>query len=257
VAHTQAGLAGALRARGSSGDADEAASLTAAAARTAEQLGMKPLVERLKSDQPAAATPSPARAGAARVRPNIYRLEGDFWTVSYGDRVVRLKDSKGMRYIAQLLRHPGEEHLVLDLVGRDEGAPPRIATDLSIGGRTLGEEVVDARAIAAYRHRLVELRDALEEAEGFGDRGKCSALRSEMEELAQHLSEALGLGGRSRRATSDLERARSAVTKRIRDAIKRLHRDNPSLGDYLGRTIRTGYFCVYTPNADEAAAWQL
>ena len=36
----------------------------------------------------------------------FYR-EGEFWTIAYEGRVVRLKHTKGMHYLAQLLRHPG------------------------------------------------------------------------------------------------------------------------------------------------------
>src|SRR5262245_7837199 len=41
--------------------------------------------------------------------------EGDFWTISYEGRLVRLKDAKGMRYLAELLRHPGRPFHVAEL----------------------------------------------------------------------------------------------------------------------------------------------
>jgi hypothetical protein len=41
--------------------------------------------------------------------------EGDFWTVAYEGRVVRLKDVKGMHYLAQLLAHPGRRYHVCEL----------------------------------------------------------------------------------------------------------------------------------------------
>ena len=50
-------------------------------------------------------------------RSGIFRKEGEHWTVGYGDRAFRLKDTRGFTYLAHLLRHPGTEFHVLDLVG--------------------------------------------------------------------------------------------------------------------------------------------
>ena len=37
----------------------------------------------------------------------VFRKEGQFWTIVYQDRILRLRDTKGLRYIARLLLHPG------------------------------------------------------------------------------------------------------------------------------------------------------
>jgi hypothetical protein len=47
----------------------------------------------------------------------IFHKEGEFWTVGYGGNSFRLKDTKGLGYLAHLLRHPAVEIHVLDLVG--------------------------------------------------------------------------------------------------------------------------------------------
>ena len=62
----------------------------------------------------------------------------------------------------------------------------------------------------------------MEEAERFNDPDRAARARSEMDTIAEHLAAAVGLGGRDRRATSEAERARSAVTKRIKEAINRI-----------------------------------
>src|ERR1700757_2183012 len=46
----------------------------------------------------------------------IFRTEGEYWTVGYGGKSLLLKDTKGLGYLAHLLRHPGTEFHVLDLV---------------------------------------------------------------------------------------------------------------------------------------------
>src|ERR1700688_3534417 len=47
----------------------------------------------------------------------VFRKEGEFWTVAYGGNAFRLRDSRGLGYLAHLLRHPGVEFHVLDLFG--------------------------------------------------------------------------------------------------------------------------------------------
>jgi hypothetical protein len=59
----------------------------------------------------------------------------------------------------------------------------------------------------------------------------------------------VGLGGRARRAGSAAERARSAVQRRIKNALGRIADADPELGAVLSRSVRTGNFCVYLPPA--------
>jgi len=40
---------------------------------------------------------------------NVFRCEGEYWTIVFDGKTVRLRDSKGMRYLAALLRRCGEE----------------------------------------------------------------------------------------------------------------------------------------------------
>ena len=74
-------------------------------------------------------TPSPARFGdratGSRSSVNgIFRKEGEYWTVGYGGKSFRLKDTKGLGYLAHLLRHPAVEFHVLDLAGGIAGQRP-------------------------------------------------------------------------------------------------------------------------------------
>ena len=48
------------------------------------------------------------------------------------------------------------------------------------------------------------------------------------------------------------ERARSTVTWRIRNAIKKLEPAHPALARHLGHSIKTGVFCSYTPGEGNA-----
>jgi hypothetical protein len=66
------------------------------------------------------------------------------------------------------------------------------------------------------------LRNDLEEAERFNDSYRAAKARGEMDTIAQQLAVAAGLGRRDQRSSSKAERARSAVRKRIKEAINRI-----------------------------------
>ena len=57
----------------------------------------------------------------------------------------------------------------------------------------------------------------------------------------------MGLGGRPRRVGAASERARVAVTRRLRDVFRRMAEQSPELGRHLEDALRTGTFCVYRP----------
>src|SRR5215471_18651640 len=52
---------------------------------------------------------------AARMSSNLFCREGEYWTVRYEGSVARVKDVKGLRYLARLLAHPGREFHAADL----------------------------------------------------------------------------------------------------------------------------------------------
>jgi hypothetical protein len=63
------------------------------------------------------------------------------------------------------------------------------------------------------------------------------------------------LGGRARNLSDPAEKARTAVTWRIRNAIKKIGQAHPELGRHLEVSIRTGIFCVYAP--DRRILWSV
>lgn len=59
-------------------------------------------------------------------------------------------------------------------------------------------------------------------------------------------------------ATHDeLERARSAVTKRIYDALRKIEKNHPMIGRHLSARVKTGYECIYAPDPDQPVVWRL
>src|SRR5262249_21136476 len=149
-----------------------------------------------------------------------------------------LPHMRGLADLQQLVLHPGRSFHVRILDSVESGAPlgPAGHVDAAesvVGGLGDAGEVLDDQARRAYRERLAEARRELEEAEGYHDLGRADRLRAELEALEQELSGAVGLGGRPRRARSDLDRRRVAVTKRIRAAIAQIAEACPVLGEHL------------------------
>jgi hypothetical protein len=157
-----------------------------------------------------------------------------------------------MRYLARLVAQPGREFHVLDLVAAENpgAAPAESGLAAELSRRALGDagEMLDARAKSAYRRRLTEIEDDIEQARALGDTGRAEQAGAEREFLVQELSRAVGLGGRDRRAASASERARVAVTRAIRQGIVRIGRHDPELGNHLDGAIRTGTYCAYVPD---------
>ena len=58
----------------------------------------------------------------------------------------------------------------------------------------------------------------------------------------------------ARRLDDPAERARRAVTNRIRDALARIETGQSALGRHLRTSIRTGTFCSYQP--ERTVAWE-
>jgi hypothetical protein len=222
-----------------------------------------------------ARTPAPALAGDTDTQPadvdQTFRQEGEYWTVAFAGTVRRIRDIRGLRYLAHLLSHPHEEMHVLTLAA--EGAPPGehdpdseitrqstadlgTATDAAFTGFTDAGEVLDPQAKAAYRRRIQDLQEELEEAQIYHDTGRMEKLQAELDFLTQELARAVGLGGRPRKAASAVERARINVTKAIKMGIRKIREQHPALGQHLEQTVRTGTFCAYRPHPHQSSAWQ-
>jgi len=108
----------------------------------------------------------------------VFRREGEYWTIVYAGTTVRLRDAIGLHYVAYLLAHPCQRVAVADLAAAVKGG-----------------------------------------------------------------------------SAADGERARSAVSKRIRNAVRRIQAHHPSLGCHLAAGIRTGAQCVYVPDPERGSTW--
>jgi hypothetical protein len=112
---------------------------------------------------------------------NLFRREGEYWTISYDGVLFRLRDLKGLRCLARLLGRPGERISAVELLMTEHG-----------------------------------------------DEAPASA-----------------------------EKARLAVTRRIKTAIEKMAPHHPSLAHHLSTTVRTGSQCLYRPDPVKPIRWEL
>jgi TolB-like protein len=185
----------------------------------------------------AVAHPDPPDAARA-----AFRRDGSLWTMAFAGLSVQLTHQKGFLDLAQLLARPGNEMHCLELADRP--------------AETSGEALVlDDRARRELKARARDLQQEIDAADAAHDTGRAERAREELDQIVEHLSGALGLGGRARPLGSAAERARSAVTWRIRNAIRKIASAHPRLGRHLENGVRTGTFCVYEP--ETPTAWSL
>jgi len=139
-----------------------------------------------------------------------------------------------------------------DKPGRACRPEPPLAADETATG---ADPVLDERARASYRARIAELEHDLSEAEAHNDLERIARAQWERDLVIEELSAAAGLGGRTRQLGSGIERARKAVTGRIRDAMRHIAEVHPELGEHLDESVSTGTTCCYDPS--QPVAWQL
>jgi hypothetical protein len=249
-------------------DLDEAAGLLGEAEALAVQLAAPAIAGRARgvvSRLPDGSVPSRAAEPLATAVEAMLSREGEVWSFDFEGRVVRVRDSKGIRHLAELLSQPGVEVHALDLVrsaspadAASVGASTAAAAELTVedGAAGMGS-ALDAAAKAAYRRRLEDLREDLDEAERFNDPERAARAREEMEFIASELAAAVGMGGRDRPQGSDAERARVNVTRAIKTAIRRLAEEDGELGEELEATVHTGLFCRHEPHMRRPVRWQI
>ena len=118
-------------------------------------------------------------------------------------------------------------------------------------------DLLDAEARAAYKARLDELQEEIDEAEEFNDPVRAEKARDEREFLVRELARAVG-PGRPGPQGGVPRRARPPQ----RDPGDPRGDDQPGAGASVARahltaTIRTGRYCSYTPDPRTPVAWEL
>lgn len=213
---------------------------------TSSRLGASVWVDRGEQALRALEVNHDARPATGTVETDLASMAraGSIWTVTWRDEQGSIRHSKGLGDIAVLIQHRGEEISALQLAGASTNA------------WASRDQLIDVNALGAYKSRLEDLDHELDGARTDADIGRTEQLEHEREQLLAEIRRATGLAGRLRNNPNDpAERARKAVSARIRDAIRRLDVITPQLAAHLNRSIRTGLRCSYAPTATDDVQW--
>jgi len=167
---------------------------------------------------------------------NLFLKETAGWRLSFENSFIQLPEVKGFYDIQRMLSQPRQLFHCAELMGNviDEK----------------GEKLFDAKAKKHYEKRITELQADIREAEQLSDFSKLEKLQDEYDKLIEYLSQSLGIRRKVRESGNPIEKARSAVTWRIRSAIAKIESYHPQLGTHLSNAIKTGSFCCYQPDRD-------
>lgn len=171
----------------------------------------------------------------------VFQNEADLWLLVYEGQSVRMSGSKGFHDLTKLVSQPGRAIHCLELMG----------SPVVLEGKTL---LFDEKAKKQYQHKILELQAELSEAEASNDLERAVVVQKQYDDLLGHLSKGLGLQGKIRQTNNGVEKARLAVTWRIRKAIQTIEKAHPALGRHLKVSVKTGTFCTYNP--EKILHWQ-
>lgn len=166
----------------------------------------------------------------------FFLKESAAWKFSFEGSTVQSPEVKGFYDIQKMLMQPRQLFHCAELMGS--------ALDGS------GEKLIDEKARGQYQRKILELQSDLEEAEQLSNFERAEKLQEEYDQLIEHLSQSLNLKGRIRESGSTVEKARSAVTWRVRNAIARIEQYHPMLGAHLSNAVKTGTLCSYRPDRE-------
>jgi hypothetical protein len=161
-------------------------------------------------------------------------LEGDYWSITYGEESANLKDTKGAQYVAQLLCKPNEQ---ID------------ATELH-GGTEASLKAHEPNLVFSENMRELEgLYETLQEIEVRIAKGVASEEDHHNKDAVKNrVSELTKFGGGPRRGEV-AGSARSAVTTAIAKFIEHSRaKGMPEFASHLDRSIRTGQSLIYLGN---------
>lgn len=160
--------------------------------------------------------------------------KGEMWEFTFQGHSVLVKHTKGYHDISKLLADPNKDMHCMELMGS------QLQTKK-------GPAIIDKKAKTNYQNKIKTLQIEIEDAKEMNNYSRINALEEEYDALVDHLSQSLGLAGKPRELGSSVEKARSAVTWRIRSAIKKIKDLHPQLATHLSKSINTGTLCSYTP----------
>ena len=101
---------------------------------------------------PARPRPLPPSAAAHPADAAVFHREGDYWSIGFEGRTARVRDSRGLHYLARLLADPGREIYVLDLVALGRAGPDTPGGPLARAWLAMREMLASCSISTRKRH---------------------------------------------------------------------------------------------------------
>ncbi len=222
----------------------------------ASGLGMKSLAGQIRNSPSESSFSAISGTDPVEGNPCSFERQGAFWQVSFGGKVTLERHGVGMQYLATLLRYPGREFHVLDLISQSRPADPvgeiepvALEPGFGVSAFTGPGGGLDPGQRRAYSARLGRIEEELQHADALTS----TRLREERQLLAEEVAAAIGARGANR--SPDVEKARTSVQRAVRRAAGRIRADQEALGQHLDSAIRTGTYCSYQPDPRVPIQW--
>jgi len=192
-----------------------------------------------------------------RVPEYLFQLMGEYWEIRFGDDIIRLKDSKGLKYINVLLKNPYQP------IRSDTLTAPHV--NVTSSNREDTSNQVMEKEAPRVRHApdtvYVNMTNKIKELEEIVLQltpGSDKYFLAEEHIIAERKkrSKYFNRAGQERPHDSG-EKARQAVYTAITTAKKRINNSLPALFAHLQRYLNTGFECIYDPPPSELKSWQL
>jgi hypothetical protein len=200
--------------------------------------------------------------------PYVFRKEGRVWNVTYMGETTHIDHVKGLYYIAYLLRNPGLELHVLELVRLvekpdGESDPRKLSQDeldsenlrrRKFGGRIEALDDTDIKRIKRQYEGLCYKRD---QAKKLGDNERAESIQQEINALYDQYLSPYSIGKKGRYKSPEAEQARTNVLKLLQKAYERIGEENPFLAKFLRDKIDTREYLIYKEDPENSIRWKL
>ena len=182
------------------------------------------------------------RSHAAQPGSFMFQRRGRGWACAFGGPEFPVTDLVGMRYIARLLRTPGEPVPVEELT--DKGL--RSVLEPALGDDFRAESSIDLTDRETVRQVRGRLKSVTTQLAAETDEDKIAGLRDEESRLRQYLGATTARGGRGRTKSSG-NNPRVNVYKAIGRALAEIREGSPEMERHLDSSVQRGYAPVYSP----------
>src|ERR1051326_3133340 len=191
----------------------------------------------------------PAPSANLGNRPNSLRMRGNYWEICYENQSAIIDDSRGLRYIALLIRHSGQNKGPLhatELVVLAKGAG-NVLVELSSK-----DPVIDTIAENQITKRLEQIAFERNDACARGNYDRVALLDAEVEEITVEFERLKGRGRKKATFNNGGEKARKAVSKAIADTLAKFGSlpEMEPLVKHLTEAIRKGQWLSYNGNIE-------